>query len=822
MKIVLRSHSVMLVISWVLFVRFVSSAAVTNAPLSMVPSAEGMAVLQAAWVTAAYSFAPAVKVAYLDYLKAEVRRELKAAGTSLPADFLAWVEGDPTVAATVYGTRNAPTHVLLMLRSLDLDLGAAAVRTNYTQLALAAAVVFAKEGEKADLSPRPPIKLLIGGDPRQSVNTKDPGRTLDLNDHIINFLNEHTLEEDVVVGQKEEVPELKYDSKGIAIPPPKTKGKPKMIPITEKRTRTLYAADVIASPAWQEKFNAYMKAKGQTVQVDCGDRVVHWKSRDMVRGEPYKKIVAAYKLFRTAYEAKGLLPAARDPIPTPAERCAYLIRNNEYQFPADVKEQRKWPRYPLTAPWPTLTLLVANDQPLREREERWEAFRDKGEFKTYGEYIGSIAQQGDMQSARRLKEYPFTYGTIQMMLKDGGVCGTMANISARSHVTLGVPSCTAGQPGHCALILFACDPKTGLYKCHGAQYATAGDAGTGVHGAWVFGDVDARRPMVYHQSIAWAVNYGLSAYLDSNLVYSFYRRLNEADRAVHGADLLKSGLALNPYNLLLSDAGFAQAPSPEDAVRFYRVAMKPFTAPVKPGCPTNGLFQQTLLQKCTAALVKLPAPKEKTAAAAILAFLQEEQCTDQAILAKYKVAVTGLPALLEETALALKAHVATPRTAAACDKMSATLQATAGMIPDKKARREWALAQWPLLQGHERYFGKGGAITPDPVVNTLARLAGQKPRPEAEQVQPLLNQINEQLKTAIAKGRTPKGCSQLANTIRTVAKQIKAEEQKHAWVADLAKTIQGKEEYTVKNAKKQKDPCADIIQELLAPPAGSA
>jgi hypothetical protein len=62
---------------------------------------------------------------------------------------------------------------------------------------------------------------------------------------------------------------------------------------------TLYAADVIASRAWQEKLNACLQDKGQTVRIDCGDRVVHWKSRDMVRGEPHKKIAEAFKLFRT-------------------------------------------------------------------------------------------------------------------------------------------------------------------------------------------------------------------------------------------------------------------------------------------------------------------------------------------------------------------------------------------------------------------------------------------------------------------------------------------------------------------------------------------
>jgi hypothetical protein len=785
----------------------------------MTSTTEGKAAREA-WVKHAYAFTPAVKEAYLTFVKEQVRRDLTAAGKSLPADFLAWVEGDPEVAATVYGTRNEAMNVVLMLRSLELDLGIEVVRKKYTQLALAAAVVFAKDGPKADLSARELIKLSISGDPRKPVNTKDPSRPLDLNDHIINFLNEHTLEEDVVVGQKEELPELKYDDKGVAIPAPKAKGKPKMVPVTEKRTRTLYAADVIASKALQEKFNAYMKEKGQTVQIDSGEKVVHWKSRDMVRGEPYKKVLEAYKLFKTAYEAKGLLPAARDPIPTPAERCAYLIRNNEYSFPSEMKEQRKWPRYPLTAPWPTLTLLVANDQPLREREERWEAFRDKGEFRTYGEYIGGIAQQGDMQSARRLKEYPFTYGTIQMMLKDGGVCGAMANISARSHITLGVPSCTAGQPGHCALILFGYDPKTGTYKCHGGQYATAGDSGTGVHGAWVFGDVDARRPMVYHQSIAWAVNYGLAAYLDSNLAYSFYRRLPEADRKAHGQKLLESGLALNPYNFLLNDAGYALSTTPDDVICFYEAALKPFAALVKPGCPTNGLYFQTLQQKCYATIGKLPVPEDPAVAAGILAFLQKQACDDPATLAKYKVAVVGLPGVLRETQTAFKTHISTNRTAVACDKMAATLAAVAGVIPDKKARREWSLERWQEIQGRECYFGKGEAITLDPTVHVLAKLTGQKPRPEAEQFQPLLEQITLQLKKAVAAERSPKGCTQFANTIKVVARQIKAEEQKKVWLEGLAQAIQGKEEYVVKkNAKPLRDPCAETLQALLAPPA---
>lgn len=770
---------------------------------------------------AQYKFTPEVKSAYLACMKEQAKQKLAAMGKAVPDDLLAWVDSDPAVQATVYGNRLDPAGVLLMLRTLELDLGQEAVRKKYTQLALAAAIVFAKDGNNVNLAPRPPVKLAIGGDPRKPVNTKDPNRTLDLNDHIINFLNDNTIEEDVVVGQKEELPELKYDAKGVAIPAPKTKGKPKMVPVTEKRTRSLYAADVLASTELQKKFNAYMKEKGQNVSIDCGEKVVHWNSHDMVHGEQHKKIAEAFNLFKAAYEAKGLLPAQRDPFPTPGERCAYIIRNNEYQFPADLQAQRKWPRYPLTSPWPTLTLLVDNNQPLREREERWEAFRDKGEFKGYGEYIGGVAQQFDMQSARRIKPYPFTYGSIQMMLKDGGVCGTMGNIAARSWCTLGVPSCTAGQPGHCALILFAIDPKTNTYKCHGAQYATGGDDKTHPHTPWFFGDDDSRHPMVYHQSVAWAVNYGFQAFLDSCVAYSLYRQLPEADRQGHGMELLQSGLAVNPFNFLLVDAAYALAKKPADAIAFWKHASKLLAGVNKPGCPNDALYALTVREKLFASITKLPVPAEAAAASEVYAFLKQEKCDNAATLAMYKLAVEGLPSLLNDTRTALKAHLESARTVQSCQDMTAAINAAAERIADKKKRRDWALECWQDVQGHECFLVKG-AITPDPTVAALAKLSGQKPQADAQQYQPVLNQIVTQLKTDIAGGRTPKGCTQLAHTIDSVAKQLTDAAQRQKWLEELAQVIKGKEEFTVKNGKPQHDPCADTIKNLQATPAPEA
>jgi hypothetical protein len=780
-----------------------------------------------------------VRQAFLAYAKSQAQADLKAQGKSLPEEFLAWIDADPEIEGGVYGAHDKSSDVLLQLYSLRLDLGRARFE-KYRQLALATAIVHAKRDSKADITPRGPLEIAIDGDPRKLINTKEAGRKLDKNDHIINFLNDNTLEEDVVVGHKEVVPELKYDKRGIAIPAPKRR-KPKKVPIIEKRERSLYACDVLASRALQTRFNAYMKSKGHTVDIDCGDRIIHWKSRDAVRGQQKKNIAAAYKMFRTAYEAKGLLPAQPDPVPSPAERCIYIIRNYEHKFSAKTQGQRKWPRFPITAPWPVLTLLVDDDQPLREREERWIAFRDRGEFKTYGEYIGGIAQQYDMQSARRLKPHPFTYHTIQMMLKDGGVCGTMGAISARSHNTLGIPACQAIQPGHCAMVAFRYDTKRRIYICKGAQYATGGDEKTTPFARWFFGDAakkyrrrpgfgvqpNPRRPMVYHQSIAWAVNYGMASFLDSTMAYRVYRLLDEAERKAAGRTLLTSGLAINPYNFLLTDAAQAAAGTPQGQIRFWRAFRTTLQAAGdKAGCPADGLYSKTVKKKVFASMTRLPVPKERRVLDEVYAFLQKEKCDSPATLIVYRLAIEGLPALLSRTELDFKKHLAAVRgrasreNDAACTKMAATIKAVAGCIKDRKQRVKWALTLWRQAQGHEKYFGHRYRVSTNAAVRLLAKLSRQKMLPEAKLMQPLLNQVTAELKESVAGERDIRNCRQLAGKIWAAGNALKDQEQKRQWLEGLSKMIAGRETFKPRRARKGakplRDPCAATISKLLA------
>ncbi len=494
-------------------------------------------------------------------------------GIELPEDFLAWIDGDPVRRATVYGCRADPLPVLLGLRSLEIDLGEDTVRRTHTQLAIAIAMQDSYVGRGAagttwndadgalapdrlpDVRPRPPLQLQIPGDPRTRVDVDDPARATDRDCAIVRFFENHP--PITVVEPFEEPAPLEYDDRGVA------KKRGKAVKGERTVTRPLQASDVIASAALQREFNAWMAANGHAeVSIDCGDGAVSWRSTEAVKDDALRaRIAAAHGLFRTAYERTGRLPAARDAAPTAAESMAWFIRNDRWPFTPEERAARSWPRFPLDAPWPVLMMLAADDQPLREREELWRKFVETGEARTYGEYIGGIAQQFDMQSARRLAPFPFQYGSIQMMWKDGGVCGTMGNIGARTWRALGVPASTAGQPGHCALVKMTHDAKTGTYGCEGEQYATGGDEVTTVHAGWNYDDRGGRRPMVFHQSVAWGVNAGVLPYVETLVMRRAWDAGVPADaRALACEAFLEAGVARSPFCLAVIEAAFAAAP----------------------------------------------------------------------------------------------------------------------------------------------------------------------------------------------------------------------------------------------------------------------
>ena len=554
---------------------------------------------------------------YLEAARARTIETCAARGIELPPGFLAWIDADPVRRTTVWGCRADPLPVVLGLRSLEIDLGEKIVRDEYPQLALAFAIEGSYSGPRPvapgwndgdpsprgdslpDVSPRPPLELVIPGDPRVPVDVTDASRELDRDDRIIAFLEDHP-EIEVEAEILEPAP-LEYDDKGIAKP----RGKPVRATRTERRR--LYAADVIASAALQNEFNAYMAANGHPeVSIDCGDRVVHWRSTEAVDdGAVRARIKAAHDLFHDAYRAKGRMPAGRDRPPSAAESLAWFVRNDRHPFPDEVRADRAWPRFPLDAPWPVLLMLVADAQPLREREEVWRRFVDAGDFRTYGEYIGGIAQQFDMQSARRLSPFPFSYGSIQMMWKDGGVCGTMGNIGARTYRICGIPASTAGQPGHCAVVLMERDAATGEFRCRGDQYATGGDEVTSVHAAWNLDERGARRPMVFHQSVAWGVSHGLASYVETLAMARAFAALPPETRTAECTAFADAALTLNPFAVAALEAAVDAAP---DAASLRAIAARFDAAIAALDRPERfSLLTKTMRDAIDARIAKSPA-----------------------------------------------------------------------------------------------------------------------------------------------------------------------------------------------------------------------
>lgn len=662
-----------------------------------------------------------------------------ANGITLPADFVAWIDGDPLLRASVYGCRNDPLPVLLMLRSLEIDLGEQIVRRDYPQLALAFAIQGSYEkprgkaspwndgdGEGAntalpDVSPRPPLVLTIPGDPRVVVDTKDPQRPRDRDDHIVNFLEDHA-DIEVEVRSKE-LPPLEYDDRGVAKP------RGKAVEVTRKVLRKPLAADVIASAALQAEFNAYMAAHGHgDVRIDCGDRVVHWYSGEAVADQARRAAIArAHELFCAAYRAKGRLPQARDRAPTAAESMAWYVRNDRHPFPAAEREARQWPRFPLNAPWPLLLMLAADDQPLREREDIWLRFRDHGEMKTYGEYIGGIAQQFDMQSARRVSPFAFDYGSIQMMWKDGGVCGTMGNIGARTYRICGVPSSTAGQPGHCAIVRMERDAATGRFLCKGGQYATGGDEVTTVHAGWNLDDRGGRKPMVAWQSVAWGVNAGLPSFVDTLVMVRVWQNLPAAQRAEECLDVVVQAVTRNAFALAMLEHAIADAPDVATALGIVDVFTSNVAATTD--AKEHALYLAAVRDRAHARIAQLPPPADPAANTRLLAELERQGCTDVPLLARCWRAIDGEAGVTRRCREEAKRYLASKQRSqgrrAAAD-FAERVKQWAKTVPGKAAKAAWADEVLAEFAGHEVIDRKGKKQV-DPAVVELCKLAGKTP-----------------------------------------------------------------------------------------------
>ncbi len=731
-----------------------------------------------------YRFTSEVRAAHLAAAKTEALAAIEAAGGRLPKDFLDWVDGDPVVAGTIYGIATNPAQRLVMLRSLELDLGPADVRIHYPQLALGLVDAYAGGVDLATLSStnlaislreRDLLKLEIRRYPCERVDTRPKDRPFDLNDHIINFLEDHPV---VTTGK------VVSTADG------------RKVETVTTNSRPLYAYEVYSSPERLKSFNAYMTERGFPTALDCGDgRIIpgHWGGG--------RDITKAYRMFRAAYEEKGLLPRQRDPTPTPAEKAAYLIRNDRFRFPAEIK--RNWPRFPLNAPWPVLDYLVRSGESLREREYVWKRFCDTGSVPGYGSYIGQIAQYPDLVKARRLQPFDFAYDTYPMRLKDGGVCGTMSNIGRMSCLGLGVPATQASQPAHSCFVSVGGSVEKGFGLGIGQSIAGAGST-----------SVSGRGNYLAEAAKYYEINYGLTNWLDVRMVLQLLAKLPAATTKEQRLALLESGLERNPYNLQTVTSIQALLETPAQQIGFWKKLESTLAAVERPGCPKTGYFNSVVQAGLDRRLAALPIPGDPAGRELVAEYLKDRTDT---LWLRYHAGTNGLDGVLQQLAGQLRAGVAGSRNPQDADRLAKRIALVGGQVKKPEERRAWADGLLAALEGHEQYAsgtGRATRVYTDPCVLVLRELSGSTPGSRAA--------FAEALKRSMGEARTTASCTLLRDRLNVLFKHTDRQ-TRPAFANELIGIINGNEGYAPNPAKPAAlalDPCAAVIYAMggdLAP-----
>ncbi len=169
--------------------------------------------------------------------------------------------------------------------------------------------------------------------------------------------------------------------------------------------------------------------------------------------------------------------------PSVADTVLRQIARLETKVP-DFKDGIQWPLFhPDKAPYYLLNPLT---QAVSDREQDyiWDRFA-KPEVSIDGKPHGRLLGYGkygweyDTPEVRYRKS-PWHPSTIPRIVEDGGVCGRMAQLESAGKNTLGIPSCTAGQPIHCAL-MFVAQNANGKFKADIGQSVTGNWTNTGPH-----------------------------------------------------------------------------------------------------------------------------------------------------------------------------------------------------------------------------------------------------------------------------------------------------------------------------------------------------
>jgi hypothetical protein len=231
-----------------------------------------------------------------------------------------------------------------------------------------------------------------------------------------------------------------------------------------------------------------------------------------------------YQMLMDVMAEKGLRPAERDPFPSMAEFCRYLD---------EIK-----PRFPIkTAPWPVM-MPLAKGWPLREARAIWSNYEKSGKLPTYGKYQGK-----EKVIQARLEPFPWHWNSWQGTYQAGGVCHEMSTIGLGAYMSVGVPTCKAGQPHHSCILVFS-HSENGWFV--GTKQGTKGPTAT--HSQWLFAEPKVEILEPYHIGLALSMNVGLSQYISSRMGVHLAEMLATKNEHALAEAMLKSVARINPFN----------------------------------------------------------------------------------------------------------------------------------------------------------------------------------------------------------------------------------------------------------------------------------
>lgn len=269
------------------------------------------------------------------------------------------------------------------------------------------------------------------------------------------------------------------------------------------------------------------------------------------------------------------------------------------------------------------------------------------------------------------------------------------------------------------------DAKAKEYRCRGGQYATGGDEVTTVHAGWNYDDRGGRRPMVFHQSVAWGVNAGLDSYLDALAMTRAFRAQSEDGRRREAPGFVKAALGENAFALPAVLAALEAAADADAVIEIADACSDRFARATD--AKEHALYRSTVRDLAHARIAQLPAPASPAGNARLLEALERQGSTNGELLARCWRAVGGDDEFVRRCLDEIDAYLASPERGTdrrASRRFAAEIEGWAKTVA-RPARKGWAEQLLARFEGKVSIAIRGKEEV-DPAVATLRKLAGMK------------------------------------------------------------------------------------------------